>query len=82
MSSVSSPLRNDSYASVGILCSHISLTNVQTSSFNKSASGVSLGTVLQPSHNPGPLAGITWAELFASASPLGITTHTFLGNCT
>jgi len=39
--------------SVGILCTHIYLTNAQTSSvLNKPATGTSLGAVLQPSPNP------------------------------
>jgi len=39
--------------SVGILCTHISLTNAQTSSIhNKTAIGTSLGAVLQPSPSP------------------------------
>ena len=39
--------------SVGILCTHISLTNAQTSSLlNKPATGTSLGAVLQPSLSP------------------------------
>jgi hypothetical protein len=37
--------------SVGILCTHISITSAQTSSLKKS-SGVSLGAVLQPSPSP------------------------------
>jgi len=38
--------------SVCILCTHISLGNAQTSSFNKSASEASLGAVLQPFPRP------------------------------
>src|SRR5215469_12957940 len=39
--------------SVGILCTHIYLTNARTSSvLNKPATGTSLGAVLQPSPNP------------------------------
>jgi hypothetical protein len=39
--------------SVGIFCTHISLTNAQTSSVhNKPATGTSLGAVLQPSPSP------------------------------
>jgi hypothetical protein len=39
--------------SVGIFCTHISLTNAQTSSvLNKPATGTTLGAVLQPSPSP------------------------------
>ena len=38
--------------SVGILCTHISITSAQTSFLKKSDSGVSLGAVLQRSPSP------------------------------
>ena len=52
-SSVSSAHCCDDSHDISIFCTHISLTKAQTSSaFSKSASGVILGAVLQPSPSP------------------------------